>query len=621
MRPLRTKKDAGEVATKSWFLLLTLCCCLVDTSALAQICATPGQDGNITGVNALGIGGTTVVVNTYYPGTADVAEGSMSLPVGSSRGADTAIQAGDLLLVIQIQDSIFLSTDTNAYGDGTPGGTASGALSDRNTGLHEYVQATGPISGGFIPIQGATVGSGLLNAYSHMDATSTQGQRRFQVIRVPQFNHCEIAGTVVSAPWDGSTGGIVAIDVEGTLTFLPGSKVNVSGQGFRGGAGRVLRGGPTDTITSYRRNSSNKFHGSKAEGTAGTPRFIHQTFTGSEPEGQVIDTGFEGYPDGSLGRGAPGNAGGGGNDGRTTSNGNNSGGGGGGNGGIGGKGGNTWGSNLPLGGFGGDAFAASIQRLTFGGGGGAGTNNDGQGAESSGGAGGGIVLIRASTITGSGVIEANGMEPNEASNLFPGRDAGGGGGAGGTLVIFGNAGSLGNITLFANGGKGSDCALRSSAHGPGGGGGGGIVYVNGLPTGNVSVSGGTNGVTTAETIAYGATSGSDGAAFLDADISSLQTCGFVPVSLSYFKASSQKDDMIQFEWMTVTETGNLGFYLLGFDGRNWKRIHQNLILSQAMDSDEPLFYQFKAKASHYHSFALEDMDRFGNKKAPRSFRT
>ena len=347
---------------------------------------------------------------------------------------------------------------------------------------------------------------------------------------------------------------------------------------------------------------------------------MHQSFTGTQPPGQVINTGVEGYPNGSYGRGAPGNAGGGGNDGNPSSNDQNSGGGGGGNGGVGGNGGNSWSSNLAVGGYGGDAFAAAtIQRLALGGGGGAATRNNSSDVECSGGAGGGIVMIRAATITGTGTIEANGIEPNAANGLLPANDGGGGGGAGGTLVVFGNAGSLANIALLANGGKGGDCALSDPAHGPGGGGGGGLVYVNDLLTGTVEVSGGVNGVTTSANLVFGSTSGTDGSAFLNAQITSLEPCGFVPVSLSYFKSSFNKDENVSFEWMTATETGNLGFDLLGFDGREWTRINEKLIPSQSIDSDEPVFYQFKAQAGHYRSFALVDIDRFGNKKRHGSF--
>ena len=94
------------------------------------------------------------------------------------------------------------------------------------------------------------------------------------------------------------------------------------------------------------------FHGSKGEGIAGTPRWLWNAATSA-----VVDTGVEGYPNGSMARGAPGNAGGGSTDGHPSANDENSGGGGGGNGGAGGIGGNTWNSNIARGGYGGVVFA------------------------------------------------------------------------------------------------------------------------------------------------------------------------------------------------------------------------------------------------------------------------
>ena len=92
----------------------------------------------------------------------------------------------------------------------------------------------------------------------------------------------------------------------------------------RGGGVRQLSGGSGGTTTDYVNLASNPFHGSKGEGIAGTPRYI---FNGTS----VVDTGVEGYPNGSFARGAPGNAGGGGTDSDISANQMNSGGGGGAN--------------------------------------------------------------------------------------------------------------------------------------------------------------------------------------------------------------------------------------------------------------------------------------------------
>ena len=291
----------------------------------------------------------------------------------------------------------------------------------------------------------ATVGAGtftlvsaLTYAYQNALATTTSGQKRFQVIRVPQYQNFTLdpaLATSLTAPaWNGSTGGVLVLDVAGTLT-LNGKTIDLKGKGFRGGAGRQL-GGPGGTngtgagqngftLLDYRTANTALLNASKGEGIAGTPRYVN-------PGGVVnpVDLGVTvGYPNGATvgggdnGRGAPGNAGGGGTDTDPSLNDENTGGGGGSNGGTGGQGGNGWQSNLPSGGFGGAAFLlASPSRLVIGGGGGAGTSNNGtlvtgpglttNGFASSGAPGGGMALLRVANVSGSttGTIDVSGAD-------------------------------------------------------------------------------------------------------------------------------------------------------------------------------------------------------------------
>ena len=170
----------------------------------------------------------------------------------------------------------------------------------------------------------------------------------------------------------------MAIDVAGKLTI--NGTVTANGAGFRGGFGRSLTGGAganTDYRTSYQVN----VNGSKAEGIAGSPYYMNMpaSFDGAPA---VATTYGSGYPDGtttnaSYARGAPGNGGGGGTDGDPAANDQNSGGGGGGNYAAGAKGGNSWNSDLTVGGEGGGAVSGlAFNRIVMGGGGGAGTTNN-----------------------------------------------------------------------------------------------------------------------------------------------------------------------------------------------------------------------------------------------------
>ena len=43
-----------------------------------------------------------------------------------------------------------------------------------------------------MPIQGTGTGLGLRNTYTNDNATAIQGQRRFQVVRVPQYDSATV---------------------------------------------------------------------------------------------------------------------------------------------------------------------------------------------------------------------------------------------------------------------------------------------------------------------------------------------------------------------------------------------------------------------------------------------
>lgn len=455
----------------------------------AQLCATPGKDGPAT---------PTGVVNTYYPGTASASAGATSITVGTAAGATTPIAVGDLLLVIQMQDAAINSDNTTAYGDNT---TGSGVSNINNSGLYEYVVATNAVAtgGGTLNIQGRGTNNGLINSYTNANF-GTQGQRRFQVVRVPQYSSVSSLNNVTANTWNGTTGGIVAVDVAGSLS---GGTIDVSGRGFRGGGGRGLRGGTGGTGTDYRNLATNNFHGAKGEGIAGTPRYV---FNGTS----VDNTAVEGYVNGSTARGAPGNAGGGGTDSNPAANDQNSGGGGGSNGGAGGRGGNSWSANTTVGGLGGAVVNNAVNRVVLGGGGGAGSTNDSTGipnggVASSGAAGGGIVMVRTGSLSGNSTINANGAAANNSVT----NDGSGGGGAGGSVLVTALNSGTGSLSVNARGGTGGTNTGGGSAHGPGGGGGGGFVARSTTITATADISGGANG-TTLVTNAFGATAGATG---------------------------------------------------------------------------------------------------------------
>jgi uncharacterized repeat protein (TIGR01451 family) len=480
--------------------ILTVTVSPIGPAGTASACATPGRDGSPT---------ITANPDTYYPAANQtVAVNASSFTVGAATGGIlTPIATGDLLLIIQMQAADINATNTDSYGDGVAGGFASNALLNANytAGQYEYAVAASavPISGGTL-----TTTAGLRNSYQNADAVAgSTGPRRFQVVRIPQYQNLIVSGVVTADAWNGRTGGILALDVTGKLSFVSSGRLDASGKGFRGGAGQKLLGTSGLTGTDYRVAATGTTtvgaHASKGEGTAGTPRYVTNGTV-------LLDLGVDNYPNGSLGRGAPGNAGGGGTDANPSANDQNSGGGGGANVSRGGRGGNTGTSNAAVGGETGGSFNfPSSSRLILGGGGGAGTTNNGSrdagntGYASSGAPGGGIVLVRTGSVAGLGAIWANG---GSASNTVA-DDGSGGGGAGGSIVFTANnTAAVGVLNMAANGGSGgtNSGSNGSSAtpFGPGGGGSGGIILTN-APPASAAVAGGSNG-TTAGGTAYGA---------------------------------------------------------------------------------------------------------------------
>ena len=167
----------------------------VSSQLNAQICGTSGIDGP---QNAL------PPINTYFPVglNTTLTAGSKSLVLQAVPPNDpnynlsygvTQIKPGDLILIIQMQDATFNFNNSNLYGSGIAnsgldnlGGT--GFTDIGSSGKYEYVVATSfvPLTGGLLTFRGAGAGQGAVNTYVNENFTATRGQRRFQVIRVPQ---------------------------------------------------------------------------------------------------------------------------------------------------------------------------------------------------------------------------------------------------------------------------------------------------------------------------------------------------------------------------------------------------------------------------------------------------
>ena len=83
-----------------------------------------------------------------------------------------------------------------------------------------------------------------------------------------------------------------------------------------------------------------------------------------------------------------------------------------------------------------------------------------------------------------------------------------------------------------------------------------------------------------------------------------------PITLAWFKAEDLGGG-VRFEWMTATETGNVGFHLYAVGEQGLRRLNDELIPSQVIDSLEPQRYELEAWGVTEESFVLEDVDLLG----------
>lgn len=480
-----------------------------------NIQAQPGIKGSAT------ISTSNVSVNNYTYLTANANAGTTALSVNSSSmiGGNfaTSLSSGDLLLIIQMQGASISITGNSNFGL---------ISAYNNVGLYEFRCVSSVPNSTTIQLSVP-----LSNSYT--------ASGHVQVVRIPRYSSLTLSpsGSIAPSAWNGSTGGITAIEVNGN--FALNGSINAVGKGFRGGmVDNNSQAAGTSVSIWYSSNDADG--GAKGESIAG--------YEANEYNSLGV----------RYGRGAIANGGGGGNS-------HNAGGGGGANAGVvanwngngnpylggtkystawnlegssfssntssgGGRGGysyasddknalsiapgsGSWNGNnrQNVGGYGGRPLDYSSGRLFMGGGGGAGDANNN--AANGGANGGGLVFIICyGNITGSGSIDVSGANASPTTGGH--NDAPGGGGGGGTIVLAAQGSIANTLNLTAKGGDGGDQLITSSeSEGPGGGGGGGYIAVSsGSP--NRIVTGGLYGTTTSSAVTEftpnGATSGGAG---------------------------------------------------------------------------------------------------------------
>ncbi len=359
---------------------------------------------------------------------------------------------GEKVVVMQMQDNVIGTNTLNTATFGNLGSIQSAGLWEIKT-ISAQTRSVGVL-------QTLSFSTPLVNTYNIGVNTSVQ-VISFRLLNAAAFS---TTAAITGAAWNGTVGGIVALEVGTTLTL--NHSISANGLGFRGGnrSNDYYGGGTTCTLIDYATASTNSAF--KGEGIY---KSTNVNFTNG------------------LGRRLNG-GGGGGQD-------VNGGGGGGGNytaGGLGGIGWNSTAAGCPVAsspaGLGGLSLSSSIlpSRIFMGGGGGGGQQNNTVGTN--GGNGGGIIIIRANRIATTGScgtpisITANGVSAATAAN-----DGAGGGGAAGTIVLqvpsYSVVGTC-SLIIAANGGNGG--TVNSSTHAGGGAGAQGVlVFSSSQPTLNV----------------------------------------------------------------------------------------------------------------------------------------
>ncbi len=172
---------------------------------------------------------SNTIVNQYYLVTSNITAGDNYVVLSSTSG----LSSGDLILIIQMQGASVNSYANPSNTLASLPNTNYGAITSyNNAGNYEFNQ--------ILSVNGNTV-----NLVCSVQKNYT-ASGKVQVVRVPRFSNVTInTGHVLyGAMWNGSTGGIVAIEVSGTLTINSGGKISADTIGFRGGVTNLRTSSP-----------------------------------------------------------------------------------------------------------------------------------------------------------------------------------------------------------------------------------------------------------------------------------------------------------------------------------------------------------------------------------------
>ncbi|MBL7984824.1 MAG: T9SS type A sorting domain-containing protein [Flavobacteriales bacterium] len=453
------------------------------------------------------------------------------LTVGTSSESVTSFAIGKDVVIMQMQDDVI--------GANTANNSSFGNLSSiQQAGRYEVRS-----------IVSVTRSMGVLTSIT-LDAApaitfNTGANASVQAITFELLgaggNHT--LGSAITAPaWNGSIGGVVAIQVGGILTI--GANISADARGFRGGArDRFSYTSPCNTTDFI---WSSVAAGTEYFATKGEGIYRNTNNAIADGRGKMI------------------NAGGGANQ-------INAGGGGGGNYTAGGSALLGWSCTADAGGIGGIALSGHISasRVFMGGGGGGGEGNDD--VSTDGANGGGIVLIKAAQLVTTGTCAGVRISANGGTAANSGNDGPGGGGGGGTVVFQVPSFSFSatcSLVIAANGGNGG--SVNSSTHGGGGGGGqGAVIFSSATPTGNVTIQSmnGTGGCDNSS-----CTSRANGGSGTNNTGVVINSSGPLPIELISFQAIPV-GDRVDLRWTTASEENNASFTVeRSIDQQDWQNV-------------------------------------------------
>ncbi|MFO0563478.1 MAG: hypothetical protein U0269_35975 [Polyangiales bacterium] len=349
-------------------------------------------------------------------------------PAGQSCSMGTCVFGSGATGPLNVTGTV--TVNANAASVNASAGSSMGTISNvvgmiaagRQVLLHQTQGAAGSVGQYEYARVQSVVGSMVAFDRALANSYTTGGSSRAQIVVVEEYTALTMAaGSTLTAPaWNGTTGGLLALDIQGAVTIPATATITMNGRGFRGASHGCF----------YRCQTGVQGESSQGAGSA--------TTASNGAGGGGGSLGQDGSCGGGGGYGAGGATGAAGS----------------------GAGGCGPGTTSQPGGVGGAGAGSADLRTAFffGGAGGEGGGDEDGAFPGAGGNGGGAIFLRASSVASfAGTITANG---NTGANGDQGSCGGvgcgmggGGGGAGGTIrLVFGSAVNIGASLVTATGG-------------------------------------------------------------------------------------------------------------------------------------------------------------------------